>query len=190
MRLKIQKSDELRHYGVKGQKWGVRRYQNLDGSLTEAGRARYLMESGDRAYNLGSWGADENHNCLFVTGLSGSGKSTLAEKIAKGSNSDWIELDLFVDAMPYLESNEKSVPNGFKNKVYKDIPEIKKIVDNWEKYDRARFSDKPSKLKSEYWAAIDKLPSVIDDYSKSVYGQKKVVVEGGSIVRHNAISNK
>lgn len=32
---------ELYHYGVKGQKWGVRRYQNKDGTLTDAGKARY-----------------------------------------------------------------------------------------------------------------------------------------------------
>ena len=34
-------SDELCHYGIKGQKWGFRRYQNPDGSLTTAGKARY-----------------------------------------------------------------------------------------------------------------------------------------------------
>lgn len=35
---------ELKHWGVKGQKWGVRRYQNKDGSLTPAGQKRYNKE--------------------------------------------------------------------------------------------------------------------------------------------------
>ena len=38
--------NELYHHGVKGQKWGVRRYQNSDGSLTAAGRKRYLNPDG------------------------------------------------------------------------------------------------------------------------------------------------
>lgn len=32
---------ELYHYGIKGQKWGVRHYQNKDGSRTPAGKKRY-----------------------------------------------------------------------------------------------------------------------------------------------------
>lgn len=31
----------LCHHGIKGQKWGIRRFQNQDGSLTEAGKKRY-----------------------------------------------------------------------------------------------------------------------------------------------------
>jgi hypothetical protein len=33
-------TNELYHHGIKGQRWGVRRYRNEDGSLTEAGKKR------------------------------------------------------------------------------------------------------------------------------------------------------
>lgn len=39
---------ELYHHGIKGMKWGVRRYQNDDGTLTGAGKKRY---SDDNGYN-------------------------------------------------------------------------------------------------------------------------------------------
>lgn len=35
------RSPDLKHYGVLGMKWGVRRYENEDGTLTEAGKKRY-----------------------------------------------------------------------------------------------------------------------------------------------------
>lgn len=38
---------ELYHHGIKGQRWGIRRFQNKDGSLTPAGRRRYDDGDGD-----------------------------------------------------------------------------------------------------------------------------------------------
>ena len=34
-------NNELYHHGVKGQRWGIRRYQNPDGTLTAEGKKRY-----------------------------------------------------------------------------------------------------------------------------------------------------
>lgn len=44
-------SDELQHWGIKGMKWGVRRYQNKDGSLTPEGQKRYDEMSDDAKYS-------------------------------------------------------------------------------------------------------------------------------------------
>lgn len=40
-------SKELQHHGIKGQKWGVRRFQNEDGTLTPKGRLRYRADNYD-----------------------------------------------------------------------------------------------------------------------------------------------
>ena len=37
----------ISHHGIRGQKWGIRNYQNPDGSLTEEGRERYYGSSSD-----------------------------------------------------------------------------------------------------------------------------------------------
>ena len=49
--------NELYHHGIKGQKWGVRRFQNKDGSLTSAGKQRYydddeVIKKGTKIYRV------------------------------------------------------------------------------------------------------------------------------------------
>ena len=48
-------TDELYHYGILGMKWGIRRYQNKDGSLTAAGRERYGVAYVDSFRDIGKY---------------------------------------------------------------------------------------------------------------------------------------
>lgn len=48
-------SEELAHHGIPGMRWGVRRFQNKDGSLTAAGKKRYGIDGGE-ADSSGSGG--------------------------------------------------------------------------------------------------------------------------------------
>lgn len=44
-------SEYLMHHGIKGQKWGVRRYQYTDGTLTPAGRKRYSVNTDSNSFD-------------------------------------------------------------------------------------------------------------------------------------------
>ncbi len=41
---------ELYHHGIKGQKWGIRRFQNKDGTLTTAGKKRRIANEASNYY--------------------------------------------------------------------------------------------------------------------------------------------
>ena len=45
MEYRVIRTDELSHHGILGQKWGVRRYQNADGTWTDEGKKRYSRQS-------------------------------------------------------------------------------------------------------------------------------------------------
>ena len=56
--------DILQHYGIKGMHWGVRRYQNPDGSLTDAGRKHY-NKSKDTVFISGSSKTQDKQSGYF-----------------------------------------------------------------------------------------------------------------------------
>lgn len=64
------KKNELYHFGIRGQKWGLRRYQNPDGTLTEEGKKRYYgtyTNSKGKIKKLGRFGLYLNKNYYHTT---------------------------------------------------------------------------------------------------------------------------
>lgn len=73
--------NELYHWGIKGMKWGVRRFQNEDGSLTTAGKKRY----GDESTGSDKKTSSNNGSKTPRKGLIARRKDSLMQKyIAKG----------------------------------------------------------------------------------------------------------
>ena len=182
----------LKHHGIKGQKWGVRRFQNKDGSLTAEGRKHYnkgsnineLLGPKDKSYNLDKWGTSPDNNLLIIAGLSGSGKSTLARNLKNTNDAIRIELDLYYENPKKDYNHDKS--KAFNKYLNEKVPEYNKIINNFDAYDEVRFPefDKNSsdsnhiKMRKEYWNTMDKVRDALFNFSKEQYGKHKVIAEG------------
>ena len=97
------------HYGIRGMKWGVRRYQNKDGSLTPAGRKRYSDD-----------GQTKTPSKTSTTKKSSSSKKSVSEMSDDELNRAVRRLQL---EQQYRNLNPQKVSAGkrFADKVMRDV---------------------------------------------------------------------
>ncbi len=80
-----QYKSELSHHGIKGQKWGIRRFQNKDGTLTNEGRERY-NEDEDTYESDSTINSENKHNKVrkgFIIG------GAIAATAAAAAGATW-----------------------------------------------------------------------------------------------------
>ena len=115
----------LKHFGIIGQKWGVRRYQNEDGTLTEEGKQRYRVGDDD-VQGLSEQGKKE-----FFEGKS-SRYSVNAERYFRENGHD-TQLGKLIDSEKFgrnYEENDNWL-NSYNAAVRKFNPELEKINKRW-----------------------------------------------------------
>ena len=81
--------NELMHYGIKGQKWGVRRYQNEDGTLTPAGRKKYkleIKEENRKAFEYGREASISSHAAAYAKNKSINSQYKYKKALLKDPN--------------------------------------------------------------------------------------------------------
>jgi len=75
----VRYSTELYHHGIKGQKWGVRRYQNEDGTLTPEGKKRY---GSDHVITKDNWNSKRSQE--YLNDMSESDRKRAERNILNG----------------------------------------------------------------------------------------------------------
>lgn len=123
-------TSEIYHHGVKGQRWGVRRYQNADGSLTPAGRKRadklkqqYTELTGKRLIRKPGVKSNKSTDTKEVVDTKKNVKDMTDNELREKTNRMRLENDYVTALKTMNDLNPKQVSKGkvFVDKTVSDV---------------------------------------------------------------------
>jgi len=187
--------DFLAHYGIKGQKWGVRRFQNEDGSLTEDGKKKYLISENSRykyIKKLGKESGKKDYNFTYE-----KAKNMFSDDFVKRNKESYArmkeaEKDYFESALSNKKNkNEKERREREARAFYEQ--EIKREVSNFigknsgkkvisfkaggkkykESVDDILTMALNARISEEYWKKNEKATQTMKSGSNFIEAQKK-----------------
>lgn len=127
----MEKNEEmLEHHGIKGQKWGVRRFQNEDGTRTAAGKKRERSNSEDPAHE----DYNKAHSGKSVKDMSDAelrnrlNRLQMEKQYSQLTNSDTSKGKKFVSDAMKVATTVATVSTTALT-IYNNYGKIKKIVD-------------------------------------------------------------
>lgn len=125
--------DSLEHHGIKGQKWGIRRFQNPDGSLTALGKQRYYSSTGSlSAYGQKRYAKDMKRRSSLAKKATPDEQGALDERMLKTYGKKFA-LDLEKERYARDDAEWQRLGNEIDRRVdalAKENPRVKELIKN------------------------------------------------------------
>lgn len=179
--MRYESDNYLVHHGIKGQHWGVRRFQNEDGTLTEEGRRRYLadpnrqieiynktanrmnpdLEKINKKYDNVDLDDDEN-NLAYTKEVRDTFQKHYRDVVAEDMGSD-----------PASLKGQKWLDDmiGYRNNMDREIKDLEERVKNKKKAEAESAKDRSSKTSKQ--EKVNEDASATEKYANKKMSQKE-----------------